>query len=91
MLVILIKNGMIKATKMNWKGIKIMEQIIIKNKIAKLRKPLGLSQHSLAKSVGLKRHAIMSYENYQSYPTLDVAVKISKILNKNFTDVFDIN
>ncbi|MDO4772658.1 MAG: helix-turn-helix transcriptional regulator [Bacillota bacterium] len=48
--------------------------------MAKFRKSLGLAQHRLSKSAGLKRHTIMSYENYQSYPTLDVATKISKAL-----------
>ncbi len=67
-----------------------IEERIIENKIAEFRQPLGLSQHRLAKAVGLKRHAIMSYENYKSYPTLDVALKIATVLNKDVTEVFKI-
>ncbi|MCR8968747.1 helix-turn-helix transcriptional regulator [Facklamia sp. 7083-14-GEN3] len=33
------------------------------NRIVKFRKNLGLSQHRLAKAVGIKRRLIMAYEN----------------------------
>lgn len=38
-----------------------IENVVIENKIAEYRKELGLSQHKLAKAVGLKRG--------QSWPT----------------------
>ena len=54
------------------------------NRISEFRKPLGLSQHRLAKMVGLKRHSIMAYENQ----TIKIAYEISKVLGKDIKEVF---
>lgn len=62
--------------------------IIMKNRIAEFRKPLGLSQHRLARLVGLKRHAIMAYENQTKFPTIKTAYEISKALGKDIKEVF---
>lgn len=62
--------------------------IVIENRMAEFRKPLGLSQHRLAKKVGLTRWAIMSYENQKSFPTLDMAIKIANALEKDVLEVF---
>lgn len=62
--------------------------VVVKNRIAEFRKEKGLSQHRLAKAVGLKRRSIMAYENYTISPTLETAYKICQVLEKNFTDVF---
>ncbi len=67
-----------------------MEKIII-NRIAEFRKPLGLSQHRLAKAVGLKRQTIISYENNRTYPTLDMALRIAQVLKRDFSEVFIID
>lgn len=67
-----------------------MESIFIGNNIAKFRKEKGLSQHRLAKEVGLKRRSIMAYENYTISPTLETAYKISLVLGKKFTEVFEV-
>lgn len=58
------------------------------NRIAEFRKPLGLSQHRLAKLVGLKRHSIMAYENQTKVPTLKIAYEISKVLKKDIKEIF---
>lgn len=60
----------------------------IENKISIFRKELGLSQHRLAKEVGLKRRSIMAYENNTISPTLETAYKICKVLNKDIKEVF---
>ncbi|WP_216380003.1 helix-turn-helix transcriptional regulator [Arcanobacterium phocae] len=65
-----------------------MPEPIIKNRIAEFRKQQGLSQHRLAKAVGLKRRSIMAYENNTISPTLETAYKISGVLEQKFTDVF---
>ncbi|SDU80587.1 helix-turn-helix transcriptional regulator [Arcanobacterium phocae] len=65
-----------------------MPEPIIKNRIAEFRKQQGLSQHRLAKAVGLKRRSIMAYENNTISPTLETAYKISAVLEQKFTDVF---
>ncbi|MBD3948244.1 helix-turn-helix domain-containing protein [Tuanshanicoccus lijuaniae] len=63
-------------------------EVEIDNRIAEYRKEKGLSQHKLAKAVGLKRRSIMAYENKTISPTLETAYKICKVLDKNITDVF---
>ncbi|HEM9291989.1 helix-turn-helix transcriptional regulator [Streptococcus agalactiae] len=63
-------------------------EVVIKNRIAEFRKDLGLSQHKLAKAVGMKRRSIMAYENNTISPTLETAYKICKVLNKDIKEVF---
>lgn len=63
-------------------------EVCIENRIAEFRKELGLSQHKLAKEVGLKRRSIMAYENNTISPTLVTAYKICKVLNKDIKEVF---
>lgn len=65
-----------------------IEDVVIENKIAQYRKELGLSQHKLAKAVGLKRRSIMAYENNTISPTLETAYKICKVLGKDIKEVF---
>ena len=62
--------------------------VVIENRIAEFRKEKGLSQHKLAIAVGLKRRSIMAYENNTISPTLETAYKISKVLDKDITEVF---
>ncbi|MBW9212874.1 helix-turn-helix domain-containing protein [Bulleidia sp. zg-1013] len=58
------------------------------NRIAEFRKPLGLSQHRLAKLVGLKCHSIIAYENQTKIPDLKITYEISEILRKDIKEVF---
>lgn len=60
----------------------------MKNNIAKYRVPLGLSQHRLAKKVGITRFSIMKYENDEREPTLKIAYEISNALNQPLDKVF---
>ena len=63
-------------------------EVVIENRIAEFRKELGLSQHNLAKAVGMKRRSIIAYENNTISPTLETAYKICKVLNKDIKEVF---
>ncbi|KWZ89946.1 MAG: helix-turn-helix domain-containing protein [Finegoldia magna] len=63
-------------------------EVEIENKIRELRKDKGLSQHKLAKMVGLKRRSIMAYENNTISPTLETAYKICKVLDRDIKEVF---
>ena len=63
-------------------------EVVIENRIAEFRKEIGLSQHKLAKAIGMKRRSIMAYENNTISPTLETAYKICKVLNKDIKDVF---
>ena len=65
-----------------------IENVVIENKIAEYRKGLGLSQHKLAKAVGLGGRSIMAYENNTISPTLETAYKISEVLGKDIEGVF---
>ena len=63
-------------------------EVVIKNRIAIFRKEKGLSQHRLAKAVGLKRRSIMAYENNIISPTLETAYKISLVLGSDIIKLF---
>ena len=63
-------------------------EAVIENRIAEFRKEIGLSQHKLAKAIGMKRRSIMAYENNTISPTLETAYKICKVLNKDIKEVF---
>ena len=63
-------------------------EVVIENRIAEFRKEIGLSQHKLAKAIGMKRRSIMAYENNTISPTLETAYKICKVLNKDIKEVF---
>ena len=84
-----------KCNKFSTINVTIMELVLqkqvevkIDNRIAEFRKEKGLSQHSLAKAVGLKRRSIMAYENKTISPTLETAYKICKVLDKDIKQVF---
>lgn len=65
-----------------------MGELKVDNRIEKFRKERGLSQHRLAKAVGLKRRSIMAYENKTISPTIETAYKICKVLKKDIKEVF---
>ena len=65
-----------------------MNELKVGNKIAEYRKEMGLSQHKLAKAVGLKRRSIMAYENKTISPTIETAYKICKVLGRDIKEVF---
>lgn len=61
----------------------------IKNiKMKKLREQLNLSQLSLSKKVGVSRQTIISVENGDYNPTLELCIKICKELNVTLNDLF---
>lgn len=65
-----------------------MAELEVDNKIREYRKAMGLSQHKLARAVGLKRRSIMAYENKTISPTVETAYKICKVLGRDITEVF---
>lgn len=65
-----------------------MAELEVDNRICEYRKALGLSQHKLARAVGLKRRSIMAYENKTISPTVETAYKICQVLGRDFKDVF---
>ena len=63
----------------------------MKNDIKKLRKAAGLRQEDLAKQVGVSRQTIIAVENDKYDPTLELAMKLAKALEKNVEDIFFLN
>nr|WP_255489651.1 helix-turn-helix transcriptional regulator [Erysipelothrix sp. HDW6A] len=57
-------------------------------KMKKLREQLNLSQLSLSKKVGVSRQTIISVENGDYNPTLELCIKICKELNVTLNDLF---
>ncbi|KEF38709.1 putative transcriptional regulator [Schinkia azotoformans MEV2011] len=64
------------------------EVMKLKNIIKVLRKKLGITQETLAKECGVVRQTINCIENDKYDPTLEVAFKIAKVLNRKVDEVF---
>ncbi len=62
--------------------------IVLKNIIKILRKQLGITQEALAKECGVVRQTINCIENDKYDPTLELAFKIAKVLNRKVDEVF---
>lgn len=62
--------------------------LILKNKLAQIRKEKGLSQAELAKMVGVSRNTISSIETGQFNPTAKLALILCIALEKKFEDIF---
>jgi putative transcriptional regulator len=60
----------------------------LKNIIKNLRKKLGITQGNLAEECGVVRQTINCIENDKYDPTLELAFKISKALNRRVDEVF---
>ena len=54
--------------------------------IKKLRNELELTQADLAKKIGVSRQTMNAIENGRYSPTLDVAYKITEVLNKEYVE-----
>ena len=61
------------------------------NDIKRLRKAAGLRQEDLANQVGVSRQTIIAVENNKYDPTLELAMKLAKALEKNVEDIFFLN
>ena len=63
----------------------------MENDIKKLRKAAGLRQEDLANQVGVSRQTIIAVEINKYDPTLELAMKLAKALEKNVEDIFFLN
>lgn len=61
---------------------------MVRAKLRKARKSMGLSQYDIAKEVGIDRASYANIELGKRNPSLDVAMKIAKIVNKRIEDIF---
>ena len=63
----------------------------MRNRIKEYRKPLGLSQHRLAKKVGVSRVSINKIETGKVVPSLKLANDISEVLGECIYKIFDLD
>jgi len=60
----------------------------MKNNIRELRKKLGLRQEDIAATVGVTRQTINAIENEKYNPTLELAMKLAKLLHITVEELF---
>ena len=60
----------------------------MKNKIKLLRKSLGLRQEDTANLLGVSRQTIIAIENNKYNPSLELALKLAKLLKSPVEDIF---
>ncbi len=60
----------------------------MKNKIRELRKELGFRQEDLALKLGVTRQTINAIENNKYNPTLELAMKLARLLNTSVEELF---
>ncbi|QIK87118.1 helix-turn-helix transcriptional regulator [Erysipelothrix sp. HDW6B] len=58
------------------------------SKMKALRKAKNLSQIDVANAVGVSRQTIISVENGNYNPTLDLCIRICKLLDVTLNDLF---
>ena len=60
----------------------------MKNIVKQLRKAAGLRQEDLAQQLGVSRQTIIAIENDKYNPTLELAMKISRLLALHVDEIF---
>lgn len=60
----------------------------MKNNIKKLRKQLGYRQEDLANTLGVTRQTINAIENEKYNPTLELGMKLARLLNTTVEELF---
>lgn len=63
----------------------------MRNKLELYRKEMDITQSQLAEELGVSRQTISSIENGKYNPSLVLAIKISRLLNKDIEDIFIID
>lgn len=60
----------------------------MKNYIKQLRKSEGLRQEDMARILGVSRQTIIAIENDKYNPTLELAMKIARLLRLHVEEIF---
>ena len=58
------------------------------NRVKEFRKKLGMSQLELAKDISVSRQTINMIENDKYNPTLELAMKIARLLRLHVEEIF---
>ena len=62
----------------------------MKNNIRQLRKDRALRQEDMAKMLGVSRQTIIAIENNKYNPTLELAMKIARLLETPVETIFEL-
>lgn len=62
----------------------------MKNRIKELRKKKGLRQEDLAEQLSVTRQTIIAVENDKYNPTLELAMKMARLLETTVEDLFEL-
>jgi putative transcriptional regulator len=60
----------------------------MKNNIKQLRKDKGLRQEDMAVSLSVSRQTIIAIENNKYNPTLELAIKMARLLDTTVEELF---
>ncbi len=60
------------------------------NKIKELRKAAGYRQEDLAEMLDVSRQTVIAIENNKYNPTLELAMKMSRLLNTTVEELFEL-
>lgn len=63
----------------------------MRNNIKQLRKDAGLRQEDMAKELGVSRQTIIAIENDKYNPTLELAMKIARLLQLHVDEIFSLD
>ena len=63
----------------------------MRNNIKQLRKDAGLRQEDMAKELGVSRQTIIAIENDKYNPTLELAMKIARLLQFHVDEIFSLD
>ena len=60
----------------------------IKTNLKEVREVYGMTQQDLADQVGIRRETIVHLENNRYNPSLELALKIAQVFNKQVEELF---
>lgn len=60
----------------------------MRNIVRQLRKQVGLRQEDLARALGVSRQTVIAIENDKYNPTLELAMKIARLLKLPVEEIF---
>lgn len=60
----------------------------MRNIVRQLRKQAGLRQEDLARALGVSRQTVIAIENDKCNPTLELAMKIARLLKLPVEEIF---
>lgn len=58
------------------------------NRVREFRQKMNLSQNALAKEIGVARQTINLIENNKYNPSLDLCIKLAKVLHTDLNSLF---